>query len=123
MVNLAGLWFNQTCPAFYLTLSKVGTGIWSRMATRAEQSRINGRKGGRKPKTRETQDFPDLESFPWRTHEAEPELTQDQQHGEYLSVKFMRRGRWRSVWIQKSLEVTLPGSGQPVQIADTEPRN
>jgi hypothetical protein len=71
--------------------------------TRAGQSRLNGRRGGRprKPKTQETQDFPDLDSFPWRTREGVPELTQDQQHDEYLSVQFVRRGCWQSVWIRK----------------------
>jgi hypothetical protein len=81
------------------------------MTTRGEASRLNGKKGGR-PRKLKTRVFPDLDSFPWRTHESIPEQTQDQQYGEFLSVECIRRGRWRSVWIQK-----------PVQLADTEPRN
>jgi hypothetical protein len=81
------------------------------MTTRAEASRLNGSKGGRprKPKTRE---FPDLDSFRWQSLESIPQQTQDQQFAEYLSVEHVHRGRWRSVWIQK-----------PIQLADTEPRN
>ena len=62
------------------------------MVTRAEQSRINGRKGGRKPKTHGAPDFPDLDSFPWRTYEAAPDLTPDKQPDEFLSVEYIGRG-------------------------------
>jgi hypothetical protein len=82
------------------------------MTTRAEQSRINGRKARRKPKTPLTREFPDLDNFRWHRHEAVPEFPDMPQHSDYLSVEHVRRGRWQSVWIQK-----------PVQLADTEPRN
>ncbi len=94
------------------------------MVTRAEHSRINGRKGGRPRKVREareTREFPSLDSFPWPTPEDVPELTQDTQYDEYLSV-IQTCGGWRSVWIRKP-EVGLSGCGQTFQIADVEPRN
>jgi len=90
------------------------------MKTRSEQSRVNGRKGGRPRKAPKPGELFDLDSFPWRTHDDVPELTQDVQHSEFLSVEYMPHGRWRSVWIQKP---ALSTSGQPVQLADTEPRN
>jgi hypothetical protein len=80
--------------------------------TRSEQSRINGKKGGRPRKAPKPGEFLDLDSFRWRTHDDAPELTPDVQHSEFLSVEYMPHGRWRSVWIRK-----------PVQLADTEPRN
>jgi hypothetical protein len=85
------------------------------MTTRAEQSRLNGRKGGRPRKAPKTGEFFDLDSFPWRTHDDAPELTQDLLHSEYLSVEYVPHGCWRSVWIRKPLEVELSGCGQPVQ--------
>ena len=57
-------------------------------------------------------EFVDLDSFRWRTHDDVPELTQDVQHSEFLSVEYVPHGCWRSVWIQK-----------PIQLEDTEPRN
>jgi hypothetical protein len=68
------------------------------MTTRAEQSRINGRRGGRKPRTQETREFSDLDRFPWRTYEGVRDLNPDNQPDEFLSVEYIGRGRWQSVW-------------------------
>jgi hypothetical protein len=63
---------------------------------------MNGNPSGAEPYQRsqgraqtETQgapDFPDLDSFPWRTYEAAPDLTPDKQPDEFLSVECIGRG-------------------------------